>query len=48
MNQVIDMEVVEEALDVKEEKARDVSCLYARLDGVDHAQDRVRSHVVVL
>jgi len=48
MDDATDVEIVEEALDVKEEKAGNPSALDAHLDCVHHAKDRVNCCVVVL
>jgi len=47
VDQAADMQVIEEALDVKKEEGSDASTFNAGLDCVDHAQDSIRCRVVV-
>ena len=48
VDQVVDMQVVEETLDVKEEEGSDSACFDACLDCMDHAQYSIRCRMVVV
>jgi len=47
MDQAVDVEVVKEPLDVKQEEGSDSSAFDAGLDSVGHAKDGVRRRVIV-
>ena len=47
MDQSVNMKVIKEPLDVKQEEAGDMSCFDAGLDCVGHAKDHISGCVIV-